>query len=101
VPANRRGPMENWKKAVLAGSAGVAAILLLKGNRTGGFIFGGVALAAMASEYPETFADIREKLPHYIDRGTSLLEIASRIGERLADVAETRGSNWYEGLLHG
>ena len=39
--------MENWKKAVLAGSAGVAAILLLKGNRTGGFIFGGVALAAV------------------------------------------------------
>jgi len=93
--------MENWKKAVLAGSAGVAAILLLKGNRTGGFIFGGVALAALASEYPETFAEIRDKLPHYIERGTSLLEIASRIGERLADVAESRGSNWYEGLLHG
>jgi len=93
--------MENWKKAVLAGSAGVAAILLLKGNRTGGFIFGGVALAALASEYPETFAEIRDKLPHYIDRGTSLLEIASRIGERLADVSETRGSNWYEALLHG
>jgi hypothetical protein len=93
--------MENWKKAVLAGSAGAAAILLLKGNRTGGFIFGGVALAALASEYPETFAEIREKLPRYIDRGTSLLEIASRIGERLADVSETRGSNWYEGLLHG
>lgn len=93
--------MENWKKAVLAGSAGAAAIFLLKGNRTGGFIFGGVALAALASEYPETFAEIRDKLPYYIDRGTSLLEIASRIGERLADVSETRGSNWYEGLLHG
>ena len=31
--------MENWKKAVLAGSAGLAAILLLKGNRTGGLLF--------------------------------------------------------------
>jgi len=91
--------MENWKKAVLAGSAGVAAILLLKGNRTGGFIFGGVALAALASEYPETFAEIRDKLPGYIERGTSLLEIASRIGERLADVTETRGAAWYEALL--
>ena len=54
---------------------------------------------ALASEYPETFAEIRDKLPRYIERGTSLLEIASRIGERLADVAETRGSNWYEALL--
>jgi hypothetical protein len=91
--------MENWKKAVLAGSAGLAAILLLKGNRTGGLLFTGVALAALASEYPDTFADIRDQLPNYIERGTSLLEVASRIGERFADVAESRGSAWYEALL--
>jgi hypothetical protein len=91
--------MENWKKAVLAGSAGLAAILLLKGNRTGGLLFSGVALAALASEYPDTFAEIRDQLPNYIERGTSLLEVASRIGERFADVAESRGSAWYEALL--
>ena len=91
--------MENWKKAVLAGSAGAAAIFLLKGNRTGGFIFGGVALAALASEYPETFAEIRTKLPYYMDRGTTLLKVASQIGERLAHVAESRGSAWYEVLV--
>lgn len=91
--------MENWKKAVLAGSAGAAVIFLLKGNRTGGFIFGGVALAALASEYPETFAEIREKLPYYMERGTTLLKVASQIGERLADVAESRGTAWYEALL--
>lgn len=91
--------MENWKKAVLAGSAGVAAILLLKGNRTAGLLFSGVALAALASEYPDTFAEIRTQLPHYIERGTTLLEVASRIGERFADVAETRRSAWYEALL--
>ena len=91
--------MENWKKAVLAGSAGLAAILLLNGNRTGGLLFSGVALAALASEYPDTFADIRDQLPNYIERGTSLLEVASRIGERFADVAESRGSAWYEALL--
>src|ERR1700756_1351667 len=45
--AERRKKMENWKKAVLAGSAGLAAILLLKGNRTGGLLFSGVALAAL------------------------------------------------------
>lgn len=91
--------MENWKKAVLAGSAGVAAILLLKGNRTAGLLFSGVALAALASEYPDTFAEIRQELPNYIERGTTLLEVASRIGERFADVAESRGSAWYEALL--
>ena len=91
--------MENWKKAVLAGSAGVAAILLLKGNRTAGLLFSGVALAALASEYPDTFAEIRTQLPHYIERGTTLLEVASRIGERFADVSESRGSAWYEALL--
>lgn len=91
--------MENWKKFVLAGSAGVAAILLLKGNRTAGLLFSGVALAALASEYPDTFAEIRDKLPQYIDRGTTVLEVASRIGERFADVAESRGSAWYETLL--
>jgi hypothetical protein len=91
--------MENWKKAVLAGSAGVGAILLLKGNRTGGLLFSGVALAALASEYPDTFAEIREELPHYIERGTTLLQVASRIGERFANVAESRGSAWYDALL--
>jgi hypothetical protein len=91
--------MENWKKAVLYGSAGAAAIFLLKGNRTGGLLLSGVALAALASEYPDTFAEIREKLPNYIERGTSLLDVASRIGERLADAAEARGTTWYEALL--
>jgi hypothetical protein len=93
--------MENWKKAVLAGAGGLAVIFLLKGHRTGGFILGGVALATLASEYPETFAEIRSQLPDYIDRGTALLELASRIGERIADMAESRGSSWYEALLSG
>jgi hypothetical protein len=92
--------MESWKKAVLAGSSGLAAIFLLRGNRTGVFVFGGIALAALASEYPEKVAEIRSKLPHYVDRGTTLLEIASRIGERFAEATEQRGSAWYEALLN-
>jgi hypothetical protein len=91
--------MENWKKAVLAGSAALAAILLIKGNRTGGLVFSGVALAALASEYPDTFAEIRTQLPNYIERGTTVLEVATRIGERFADIAEKRGNAWYEALL--
>jgi hypothetical protein len=91
--------MENWKKYVLAGSAGLAAILLLKGSRTGGLVFSGVALAALASEYPDTFAEIRSQLPAYIERGKTVLEVATRIGERFADVSESRGAAWYEALL--
>jgi hypothetical protein len=91
--------MENWKKAVLAGSTGLAAIFLVRGKATGAFIFGGVAVATLASEYPEKFAQIRRDLPHYVDRGTTLLEVASRIGERLAEATERRGSAWYESLL--
>jgi hypothetical protein len=96
---DRRRLMENWKKAVLAGSGGAAAICLVKGSRTGIFIFGGIALATLASEYPEKLAEIRRKLPQYIDHGTTLLEVASRIGERLAEVTERRGSAWFESLL--
>ena len=91
--------MENWKRALLAGSAGLSVICLLKGSRTGGLIFGGVALATLASEYPDKFAEIRAKLPDYVERGSTFLEVASRVGERLADVAERRGSAWYEALM--
>jgi len=93
--------MEGWKKAVLAGSGGMAAVLLARGNRAGAFVFGGIALATLASEYPEKFVEIRRNLPHYIDRGTTLLEVATRLGERLADIAERRSSAWYEALIRG
>jgi len=93
--------MESWKKAVLAGSGGLAALFLLRGKRAGFLIFGGVALATVASEYPETFAEIRRNLPYYLDRGENLLEVAMRLGERLADVAERRTNAWYEALIGG
>lgn len=93
--------MESWKRAVLAGSAGLSVIFLLKGSRTGGVIFGGIALATLASEYPDEFAKFRRRIPEYVERGTTFLEVASRVGERLADLAEKRSSAWYEALLNG
>ena len=91
--------MENWKRGLLAGSAGIGVICLLKGSKTGALLFGGVALAALASEYPDEFRRIRSKLPDYIDRGSAFLDVVTRAGERLAEVAESRGSAWYESLL--
>ena len=93
--------MENWKRVLVAGSTGLSVIFLLKGNRTGGLIFGGAALATLASEYPETFAEIRTKLPNYVERGVTFLEVASRVGERLAEVTKSRNEPWYEALLEG
>jgi hypothetical protein len=57
-------------------------------------------LATLASEYPEKFAEFREKLPEFIERGHSFLDTVSRTGERLAEAVERRGMAWYEVLPH-
>ena len=93
--------MENWKRGLIASSAGLSLVFLLKGSRTGALIFGGAALATLASEYPEKFAEIRKNLPDYMDRGATFLEVVSRLGERLAEVTESRSSTWVEALLNG
>ena len=94
------GCVENWKRALLAGSAGAAVIMFLKGKPTAGVILTGVGLATLASEYPEKFEDFRERLPEFIERGNAFLDVVSLVGERLAEVAEHRRSTWYEALLH-
>jgi len=95
----RKEEMENWKRVLIAGSTGLSVMCFLKRRSAGGFIFGGVALAALASEYPEDFREIRANLPLYLERGATLLTVASRIGERLATVSESRNSAWDEELV--
>ena len=72
--------MENWKRAVIAGSVGAAAMLLLKGKRPAAVLVGGVGLAVLASEYPSQFVRIREELPSYVRQGTKFLDLAMKIG---------------------
>jgi len=91
--------MENWKRALLAGSATAAVITFLKGKTNAGIILSGIALATLASEYPDEFADLREQLPRFIERGTAFLSVASRLGERLAEAANGRGAAWYDALM--
>lgn len=91
--------MENWKRAVIAGAAGVSMVMIAKRKKTAGMVCGGVSLALLASEYPEKFAEIRGNLHNYIDQGVTFLDVASRLGERLAEAAEGRASAWYESLL--
>jgi len=92
--------MVNWKRALVMGSAGAAAFMFLKRKTGAGLVFTGVGLAALASEYPEKFAELRQNLPNYVDRGTEFLDGVARLGERLAEVADGRGS-WYDALLNG
>ena len=88
--------MENWKRAVIAGSIGTSAILLLKGKAGAGVLVAGVGLAVLASEYPEKFEQLREDLPHYVERGSRFLEVVSRAGERLATIGESRGRELWD-----
>ncbi len=91
--------MQNWKVALISGSAGLGTALLLKRRWTAAIIVGSVGLATVASEYPERFGEIRRRLPDYIERSNHFLDVASRVGERLAQAVENRSRAWYESLL--
>lgn len=91
--------MENWKVALIGGSAGVGTILFLKRKWTAGIVLAGVGVAALASEYPEKFEEVRRRMPDFIERGNNFLEVASRVGDRLAEAAGDRSQSWYESLL--
>ena len=90
--------MENWKRALVGTSAGAAVLMLAKGKTTAGVIVAGVSLSILASEYPDRFAEIRDRLPEYIERGSAFLDIVLRAGARLAEV-EGRRARWYGARL--
>jgi hypothetical protein len=90
--------MEAWKKALVAGSAGTSAILFLKKKWPAGVLTAGVALAVLASEYPEKFEDIRSSLPEYFDRGMRLLEMTSRVGQKITQFAQQGGRGIWDEL---
>jgi hypothetical protein len=90
--------MENWKRAVIAGSAGAATILMLKGKRPAGVLMAGVGLAVLASEYPERFAQIREEIPSYVRQGTRFIDLAMKLGSKIGELAERRASGLMQEL---
>ncbi|MCU1300360.1 MAG: hypothetical protein JWQ87_644 [Candidatus Sulfotelmatobacter sp.] len=87
-----RGEMDSWKKAVVAGSIGVATILFLKRRFPAGVLASGVALAVVAAEYPDKFEKVRRSLPDYFDRGMRVMEMAARAGQRITDAAGRGGA---------
>lgn len=79
--------MDGWKKAVVAGSVGAAAILFIRKRYPAGVLATGVGLAVLASEYPEKFEKVRQALPEYFERGMRIMEMAGQAGRRITDAA--------------
>lgn len=91
--------MQNWKKALIAGTATAATVMFLKRKYSAGLVLTGVAAGTIASEFPQEFKRLRTKLPDYIELGRGVLDVASRLGERVAEAVEDRGAHWYDALL--
>ena len=83
--------MDNWKKALVAGSLAGGALLALTGKRMAGLVVAGLGGALLAAEYPEKMNEIRENFPEYADRTMRVLETVSKVGERVAELLEKRG----------
>jgi hypothetical protein len=79
--------MDGWKKALILGSIGAAAILFMKKKYPAGVLATGAGLAVLASEYPEKFEGVRRSLPDYFERGMQIMEMAARAGKRITDAA--------------
>ncbi len=61
--------MQNWKKALIAGSAAGSAIMFLKKKPGAGVLLARASLVTVASEYPEQFTKVRRAMPDYFGRG--------------------------------
>ena len=83
--------MKNWKRALVFGSLGAGALLLVSGRRPAGLAAATVGLAVLASEYPDTFERVWAQAPDYVSRGIHIFQTLSQIAERFADQTSRRG----------
>ena len=87
--------MKNWKQALIFGSVGASAFLLVTGRKSAAGVLAGVALAALATEYPEQVQRLWERAPEYVARGNQVLSLAATFLERLAENRVLRESSPY------
>lgn len=91
--------MDGWKKALVLGTIGGAALLFMKRRYPAGVLASGVGLALLASEYPEKFEAVRRQLPEYFDRGMRVMEMAERAGRQITSAAEQKGADLWEEFI--
>jgi len=77
--------MKNWKRALVFGSLGASAFLLISGKKPAAAVVAGVGLAALASEYPGQVEQLWERAPEYVTRGTQIMNGVAAFLERLAE----------------
>jgi len=77
--------MKSWKQALIFGSLGASAFLLVTGRKPAAGVMAGVGLAALASEYPEHMQRLWERAPEYVDKSNQILNMAATFLERLAE----------------
>jgi hypothetical protein len=85
--------MQNWKRALVFGSIGAGALLILAGRRPLGMIVAAAGFAILASEYPEKFEGIWENAPDYLNKGREVFSMLKKVGEGFAEEAERRSAN--------
>jgi len=89
--------MQTWKKALVFGSLGAGALLILSRRRGLGAGFAAAGLTILASEYPEKFEAVWENAPDYMQRGMQIFGTLQKLGEDFFEEAERRGSStWQE-----
>ena len=89
--------MQNWKKAVVFGSIGAGAVLIIIGRCPAGMAFAAAGLAVLASEYPEKFESVFDSAPEYLQKGMRIFSTLQKLTEGLAEEAERRSvSAWRE-----
>jgi hypothetical protein len=89
--------MQSWKKAVVLGSIGAGAALIIIGRRPLGTALTAAGLAVLASEYPEKFEAVWENAPDYLQKGMQIFATLQKLGEGFAEEAERRSvSAWRE-----
>jgi len=82
--------MQGWKKAVVFGSLGAGAALIITGRRPLGTALAAAGLAVLASEYPEKFESVWESAPDYLQKGMQIFATLQKLGEGFAEDAERR-----------
>jgi len=82
--------MQSWKKAVIFGSLGAGAMLIVSGRRPLGTAFAAGGLALLASEYPDKFEAVWTNAPEYLQKGVQIFSALQKLGEGFAEDVERR-----------